>query len=94
MRGLRLELIRILTKLPRKTVLMISTTMTIVATAHLTINFYRYLLAFRRDSAPHTPEIVLTSPTWHSVAKDVLFLLQELLGSSLAVRLTSSCRFH
>ncbi|KAK1225616.1 hypothetical protein PQX77_011443, partial [Marasmius sp. AFHP31] len=68
----------------------ISTIMVLVATAHISISFHRALLAFGpgRD-ADNSPQILLTRFTdWHRITKDVLFVFQELLGSSTAVYLT------
>ncbi|KAK1217744.1 hypothetical protein PQX77_019586 [Marasmius sp. AFHP31] len=70
-----------------KAMLVISTVMNIVATAHLAVNHYCYLLAFRGDSIEHTPEFVVYASltSWHNIAKALLLLSQVVLGSSVAL---------
>ena len=51
------------------------------------MNCYRYLGAFGGESVNHKPEDFLMDPmVWHRVMKDMLFFTQEILGSSVAVR--------
>ena len=67
---------------------MVSTAMNVVATAHLAVNCYRYLFAFRGDFTGDALEYALTIVTaWHRSMKETLFLIQELLGSSVGVRI-------
>ncbi|KAL0566373.1 hypothetical protein V5O48_015641 [Marasmius crinis-equi] len=63
----------------------ISSIMVAVATAHLSINYYRYLAAFRGELGGTTEEALMRLDSWHKVATDSLFVFQEVLGSATAI---------
>ncbi|KAJ8087771.1 hypothetical protein PM082_006608 [Marasmius tenuissimus] len=67
--------------------IVVSSVMCIIATAHLALNQYRCLLAFRGDSIEHTPEFIITRSlnSAHNKAREIAFTSQVLLGSSVAL---------
>ncbi|KAK1222927.1 hypothetical protein PQX77_014204 [Marasmius sp. AFHP31] len=67
------------------TMLKISTIMFLVATVHISINYYRYSTAFSGKTGVPPPIFLQTLTHWHRIMKDLLFVIQEVLGSSAAV---------
>ncbi|KAK1220235.1 hypothetical protein PQX77_017021 [Marasmius sp. AFHP31] len=65
--------------------LKISTIMFLVATVHISTNYYRYSTAFSGKTGVPPPIFLQTLTHWHRIMKDLLFVIQEVLGSSAAV---------